>query len=47
MEVDIIPLDGHRYLIEVEDRSDVFGPLSKRELIAIYETLEEFLEEGY
>lgn len=45
MEIDIIPLTGYRYLIEVEDRGDELGPLTKAELVAIRDALEDFLEE--
>jgi hypothetical protein len=45
MEIDIIPLAGYRYLIEVEDRGDELGPLTKAELVAIRDALEDFLEE--
>lgn len=47
IEIDIIPLAGHEYFIEIEDRPDELGPLSKAELVALRDALIDFLGEGY
>ena len=45
MEADIISLTGYLYFIEVENRSDELGPLTKAELVAVRDALDDFLEE--
>lgn len=44
--VEVIELGNGRYLLEIEDRPDVLGPLTKKELLAILEALEEWAEEA-
>lgn len=43
---EIIELGNGRFLVEIEDRPDALGPLTRRELLALYEALEEWVEEG-
>ena len=43
---EIVELANGRYLIEIDDRPDALGPLTRQELNALYEVLEEWLEEG-
>ena len=46
MDVEIIELSNGRFLVEIEDRPDALGPLTRAELVALYEALEEWIEEG-
>jgi hypothetical protein len=45
MDVEIIELVGHQYLIQVDDVEH--GPFTMRELVEISEVLEEYLDKGY
>ena len=45
MEADNISLTGYLYLIEIENRGDELGPLTKAELVAVRDALDDFLEE--
>lgn len=45
LSVEIIELGNRRFLIQFEDRPDALGPLTREEMQALYETLEEWIEE--
>ena len=46
LTVEIIELANKRFLVEIEDRPDALGPLTRQELVALYEALEEWIEEA-
>jgi hypothetical protein len=45
LEAEVRPLDGGQFIIELEDRPDVLGPLSREELEAVEEAIRDYLEE--
>ena len=45
IEVELRELGSGKYLIELSDRPDVLGPLSRAEMRSIFEALEEWMED--
>lgn len=44
IDVELRELGSGKWMIELSDRPDILGPLSKHELRAIFEALEEWME---
>ena len=44
--VEIVELGDRRFLLEIEDRPDALGPLTRQEILAIAEAIDAWLSEG-